>query len=342
MIGLTINGTVYQTDLEPSTTLAEYLRNHLGLTGTKIGCAKEQCFACAVLIDGVSVPSCTLPLEHLGQVEITTVEGLGGPDELNPLQEAFAEMQAAQCGFCTSGMLISAQGLLNRVRYPTNAEIKEGLASNLCRCGVYDRVRRAIKLTIGHIDVDHPFSYEMLSANLEHQPGPLSDSFKLNPSLDQWLAVKTEGVVELYSGKVEIGQGLKTTIAQLAAEELNLSLHQVRVVPANTAFSPQEGKTSGSRSTQTSGLAIQQAAAQARHTMLQIAHEHLEASVEPHQLDVVDGVITDPQSGKQTSYWEIQGDRPFGTSVAGQIRLKDPSSYTIIGSPAKRLDIYDK
>jgi nicotinate dehydrogenase subunit A len=148
-ITLTVNGVLYPLTVDPETPLLYILRNDLGLKGPKFGCGLEQCYACKVLIDGADVPSCKLPVQQAQGTQITTIEGLGTPDAFHPLQEAFIAEQAIQCGYCVSGMIIAAQGLLNRTRYPTDEEIRTALEGNLCRCGVYDRVRRAIKLRIG-------------------------------------------------------------------------------------------------------------------------------------------------------------------------------------------------
>ena len=148
-ITLQVNGQTYHLEIDPETPLLYVLRNDLGLKGVKYGCGSEQCGACKALVDGQAVPTCKLPVKNVVSAQIVTVEGLGTPDNLHPLQEAFIEEQAIQCGYCTSGMITAAQGLLNRTRYPTDAEIREGMAENLCRCGVYERVRRAIKLRVG-------------------------------------------------------------------------------------------------------------------------------------------------------------------------------------------------
>ena len=132
---LQVNGQTYHLEIDPETPLLYVLRNDLGLKGVKYGCGSEQCGACKALVDGQAVPTCKLPVKNVVGAQIVTVEGLGTPDNLHPLQEAFIEEQAIQCGYCTSGMITAAQGLLNRTRYPTDAEIREGMAENLCRCG---------------------------------------------------------------------------------------------------------------------------------------------------------------------------------------------------------------
>ncbi|MEZ4560046.1 MAG: (2Fe-2S)-binding protein [Caldilineaceae bacterium] len=146
---LHVNGRTVAVEVDPAAPLVYVLRNDLGLKSPKVGCNQEQCYACAVLVDGAAVPSCQLPVQQVAGLEITTVEGLGDAAAPHPLQEAFMEEQALQCGYCTAGMIMAAQGLLNRQRYPSDDDIREGLATNLCRCGVYERVRRAVKLRIG-------------------------------------------------------------------------------------------------------------------------------------------------------------------------------------------------
>jgi len=148
-ITLHVNGQPRPVTIDPETPLLFVLRQDLGLKGPKTGCRQEQCNACLVLIDGQAVPSCVLPVHQVAGAEITTIEGLAPAGTLHPLQEAFLAEQAGQCGYCLNGMIIAAQGLLNRTRYPTDAEIKTALSANICRCGVYKRIRKAVHLFIG-------------------------------------------------------------------------------------------------------------------------------------------------------------------------------------------------
>ena len=140
-----MNGVAREIDVPRRTTLLTALRDDLGLTATRYGCGAAQCGACYVLVNGRAVASCLLPVEQASGVEITTVEGLARDGELSPLQEAFVEEDAMQCGYCTSGMLISATALLERDPEPDEESIREALAGNLCRCGVYGRVIRAVQ-----------------------------------------------------------------------------------------------------------------------------------------------------------------------------------------------------
>lgn len=143
-IELRINGTTHAVDVAPSTTLLSVLRDDLGLTGTRYGCGVGKCGACFVIVDSRAVASCLLTAEQASRMEITTVEGLATTDALHPVQEAFIAEDAMQCGYCTSGMVISAAALLERTPHPTEAEVRESLSTNLCRCGVYGRAIRAV------------------------------------------------------------------------------------------------------------------------------------------------------------------------------------------------------
>lgn len=148
-IELRINGTTHAVDVSPTATLLSVLRDDLGLTGTRYGCGIGRCGACFVKVDDRAIASCRLTVEQATHMEITTVEGLAAGDALHPVQDAFVAEDAMQCGYCTSGMLISAAALLERTPHPTEAEIRETLATNLCRCGVYGRAIRAVQRAAG-------------------------------------------------------------------------------------------------------------------------------------------------------------------------------------------------
>jgi nicotinate dehydrogenase subunit A len=148
-IELRINGTTRSVDVPRSATLLSVLRDDLGLTGTRYGCGIGRCGACFVIAEGRAVASCLLTAEQAARLEITTVEGLASADALHPVQDAFIAEDAMQCGYCTSGMVISAAALLERTPHPTEAEIRESLANNLCRCGVYGRAIRAVLRAAG-------------------------------------------------------------------------------------------------------------------------------------------------------------------------------------------------
>jgi nicotinate dehydrogenase subunit A len=143
-ISIKVNGAMHSVPAEPDTPLLYVLRNDLGLNAAKFGCGLAQCGACTVLVDGNPVRSCATPIDTLGQSEITTLEGLGTIERPDPLQAAFMAEQAAQCGYCIAGMIMSAKALLERNPQPSEADVRQGLAGNLCRCGTHNRIVRAV------------------------------------------------------------------------------------------------------------------------------------------------------------------------------------------------------
>jgi len=141
---LTVNGRTHRAELEPRVTLLAALRDHLDLTGTKMVCDRGACGACTVLLDGKPALSCLrLAIEAQGR-EITTIEGLAAGDQLHPVQEAFIQHDAMQCGFCTPGLVLASAALLQQHPHPTPEQIRDGLAGNLCRCGTYPKVFEAV------------------------------------------------------------------------------------------------------------------------------------------------------------------------------------------------------
>jgi nicotinate dehydrogenase subunit A len=142
---LRVNGATRTASVEPDTPLLYVLRNDLELNGPRFGCGLSQCGACTVLIDGKPARSCVTPVAAVGKQSVVTLEGLGTREQAHPLQKAFIEEQAAQCGFCTNGMIMAAKALLDRTPKPTEAQIKKALAANLCRCGTHNRIVRAIQ-----------------------------------------------------------------------------------------------------------------------------------------------------------------------------------------------------
>ena len=145
MVKLNVNGAAHDVDVDPATPLLYVLRNDLKLNGAKFGCGLGQCGACTVIVDGEPVYSCLTPVVALQGRPITTVEGLGTAEQPGPLQQAFIDEQAAQCGYCIAGMIMRAQALLDRNPAPSDAEIRTRMEPNLCRCGTHMRILRAIQ-----------------------------------------------------------------------------------------------------------------------------------------------------------------------------------------------------
>ena len=144
-ISITVNGKQHNVVAEADTPLLYALRNDLELNGAKYGCGFAQCGACTVIIDGKAVRSCVTPVSAVAGKTVTTIEGLGAGGRLHALQKAFIDEQAAQCGYCANGMIMTAKTLLDKNPHPTEAQIRKAMAANLCRCGTHNRIVRAIQ-----------------------------------------------------------------------------------------------------------------------------------------------------------------------------------------------------
>lgn len=144
-LALNLNGARRSSPAAPETPLLYVLRNDLGINSAKYGCGVAQCGACTVLLDGQAIRSCAYPAGQAAQGNITTLEGLGTPERLHIIQKAFIDEQAVQCGYCIPGMIMSAKALLDRTRNPSEGEIRQAMANNLCRCGTHSRILRAIQ-----------------------------------------------------------------------------------------------------------------------------------------------------------------------------------------------------
>ena len=337
-INLKVNGKNHRVSVAPDTPLLYVLRNDLGLKGAKFGCGLNQCGACRILLDGQAVTSCRLPVKSVEGRDITTIEGLGTIDDLHPLQKAFIEEQAVQCGFCTPGMIVAAKALLDKNPRPSDEEIKAGMSKNLCRCGTQERVIRAIRRVCGR---------PAPAGTIRKEPDAASPStvelpkvLKDNPELDSWISISTAGTVTIYTGKVELGQDIRTSIAMIGAEELDVSLDRVRVVMGDTAQTPSEGYTTSSLSLETSGNAVRCAAAEVRHMALAAAQDQLAVPLE--NLTVADGTISDSASGRGITYWELLGGKKLNRTVSGSVRPKLPAAYQVVGRPTERLDLRTK
>jgi len=349
---LTVNGAERSVTCEPETPLLDVLRHDLGLAGPKFGCGVGLCGACFVLIGGRARSSCDLPVSALDG-PVTTVEGLSAGGRLHPVQQAFIDEQAAQCGYCTSGMVMAAVGLLRDRPAPAEREVCEALDGNLCRCGSHGRIIRAVlKAAEGTPAGEGP-----VPAPPSGSPGPaaaapavpsgapplpanLPADLAANPVLARWLDFGRDGEVTIRTGKVEYGQGIWTALAQVAAEELQVALARVRVAPVSTGTSPDEGVTSGSRSVQDSGSALRQVCAQARDLLLAAAASRL--GVSRPALTVADGQIRTAAGPTGLSYWTLAHpgmlDRPADVPVPS----RPPGEWSVAGRSAPRLDLPDK
>jgi carbon-monoxide dehydrogenase small subunit len=148
-VTVTVNGREESKEVEPRLLLVHFLRDTLGLTGTHVGCDTSNCGACTVLLDGESVKSCTVLAAQADGAEVTTIEGMASNGDLHPLQQAFWEHHGLQCGYCTPGMIMAAADLLQRNPHPSEEEVREGLAGNLCRCTGYHNIDKAVMAAAG-------------------------------------------------------------------------------------------------------------------------------------------------------------------------------------------------
>jgi carbon-monoxide dehydrogenase small subunit len=148
-VKLTVNGKVYEIDVQPQDTLLDVIREKLGLTGTKEGCGLGECGACTVIMNGKTVNSCLVLAIEADDKQITTIEGLAQGEKLHPIQQAFIDQGGLQCGFCTPGMIISAKALLDENPNPSEDEIRRGIAGNFCRCTGYTKIIKSIKTAAG-------------------------------------------------------------------------------------------------------------------------------------------------------------------------------------------------
>src|SRR5580704_16483994 len=362
---LTVNGAERGVTCEPDTPLLDVLRHDLGLTGPKFGCGMGLCGACFVLIEGRARASCDLPVSAVGG-PVTTVEGLADGGRLHPVQQAFVDEQAAQCGYCTAGMVMAAAGLLRDRPAPTEQEIREGLDGNLCRCGTHGRIIRAVQkaaeqMSGGPAVVPAPPAADVLvsqvpvaggavlvppSGSLVAESGiaagvsPLPADLAANPVLARWLDFSRDGEVMIRTGKVEYGQGIWTALAQVAAEELQVSLARVRVAAVSTSASPNEGVTAGSLSVQDSGSALRQACAQARDLLLDAAANKLGVAL--GELAVADGQIRAADRPTGLSYWTLAQPALLDRPAAQLVPSRPPDEWLVAGRSAPRLDLPDK
>jgi CO/xanthine dehydrogenase Mo-binding subunit/aerobic-type carbon monoxide dehydrogenase small subunit (CoxS/CutS family) len=356
-VTIIVNGTSREVAGDGATLLSA-LRDELGVTGPKPGCGEGECGACTVLIGRRAVPSCQVPAREAAGQRVTTAEGLAQDGLLHPVQQAWLEAGALQCGYCTAGWLTATAALLARVPRPTDERMAAEL-TNICRCGTYPRIRRAVhraaelmedpdQLRPGPAPVTAPaglpsppvpwdlartdpaaFTAAMpeglMTVAASDAAGAGQDGY-FGPN-DAWVHVGADGTVTAFSGKVEGGQGTRTALALLVAEELGVPVAGVAVVMGDTGVAPYDAGTFGSRSMPLATPALRGAAAAARRLLTQAAAERF--GLDPAALRAAGGMIAGPDGAPSVSYAElVAGQRrcepvPAETSVtpAGQWRV---------------------
>ncbi|HSC74330.1 MAG TPA: molybdopterin cofactor-binding domain-containing protein [Gaiellaceae bacterium] len=289
---LLVNGVEYDPAAGPAWTLLRVLRERLGLTAAKPGCGEGACGACTVLVDSQPVRSCVTTLEEIGARPVVTLEGLTPPGTLNPLQQAFLELNAFQCGYCTPGMIVSATALLAADSDPDEDAIAAALQGNVCRCCAYPRILRAVRRAaeLGAQPVVAPPARREPELGRPARPWDLvasseRDWFAVLPdglvavaeadstagrwstSAGAWIHVGFDGAVTAFTGKVDVGQGNSTALSLLVAVELGVELESVSLVMGDTDLCPYDEGTFGSRSMADAGPLLRAAAAAARRSL---------------------------------------------------------------------------
>jgi nicotinate dehydrogenase subunit B len=370
---LNVNGVDRELSLEPDRSLLQVLREELGLTGAKYACGEGACGACTVLVDGQPVRSCVTPIAEAAGRAVATVEGLARVGELHPVQLAFVETAAMQCGFCTPGMVMGAVALLERTASPGENAIREAMQGNVCRCCAYPRilqaVRRAAELAASEPpdlpasapapadaavralprprrpwDLTRPEDrdfFEVLPPGLivVVPPGAIPDAWSAYGGA--WIHAGADGVVTAFTGKVEVGQDNRTALSALVAADLGVPVSKVRLVMGDTDLCPGDMGTFGSRSVADVGVVLRAAAAAARRLLDQgvdPAAPRVEVVTAPAALRVVpEGLAPADRIGADDA---VTGARifPGDVELPGMLhgaRLRPPR----VGASLRSLDL---
>ena len=367
VIRIIVNDDVQELSLEPERSLLSVLRGELGLTGAKPGCGEGVCGACTVLVDGAPVRSCVLPAADVDGRSIMTVEGIAHEGRLHPVQRAFLEEGAMQCGYCTSGMILASVALLEEYPSPDEEQILPSLEGNVCRCCTYPRILRAIRRAAEPSPREDGSSWEVrgdptvLVAELQAPGGGpwdlvapderdyfdvLSDGLVVFLSPEQtprgvwsttngaWIHVGVNGIVSAFTGKVDVGQGNRTALSQLVAEELRVPIGRVRLVMGDTDLCPFDMGTFGSRSIPDAGEDLLATAAAARELLIASAAERW--NVDPDALVASDGRIGERGGDRSIAYGELlRGVRRVEAAV--DARLTSEAEWTTAGRPAPKV-----
>jgi isoquinoline 1-oxidoreductase len=363
-----VNGVAHRMAREPERSLLHVLREELGLTGAKPGCGEGVCGACTVLLDGEPVQACRVPVAEVAGRAVTTIEGLAPDGMLHPVQRAFLEAGAMQCGYCTPGMIMSTAALLAGEPDPDDAQIRSALAGNVCRCCTYPRILRAVHLAS---ELARGGEGGIRSEPLAASRDPATDSarprrpwdlvrpderdyFDVLPeglvvvveperpgaggwvtSAGAWIHVGEDGTVTAFTGKVDVGQDNRTALSLRVAEELRVPLAGVRLVMGDTDVCPFDMGTFGSRSMPDAGEHLRQAAAATRECLTGLAAARW--GVEAGGLTASEGRIGEPRGGRTAAYGElVAGMRRMEIAAPGAPLTPGPSER-IVGRPTSRL-----
>jgi nicotinate dehydrogenase subunit B len=396
-IAITVNGAAVQVTASADVSLLDVLRDELNCTGPKFGCGEGACGACTVLVGRRAVTACTTPAAQVAGERITTIEGLAEQGVLHPVQQAWLETGAMQCGFCTPGWLMATAALLIATPHPDDARIAEGLAGNICRCCTYPRILRAVHRAADLLG--HPGQLATVPATemppawgappppasgapppagglpataggLAATAAPLpwdqaakdaASFFELLPDGlvtvaatgesgahppggsgapdDAWVHVGADGSVTAFTGKVEAGQGTRTALALLVAEELAVPVGSVRMVLGDTDISPYDMGTFGSRSMPFASPPLRAAAAAAREWLLGAAARRLRIAA--GDLSMAGGLVAGPDGAPSVRYGELLAGLRHVELVPADRPVTPAPRWRSAGHPAPALGARD-
>jgi nicotinate dehydrogenase subunit B len=374
---LVVNGIERTVRRGSDWSLLEVLRDELGVTGPKLGCGEGVCGACTVLVGQRAVRACITPAAEAAGQRITTVEGLAEDGLLHPVQQAWLESGAMQCGYCTPGWLMATAALLVRVPHPDDARIAAELSGNVCRCCTYPRIRRAVRRAAElmedpeQLEPAPPPAAPATATALAARSLPWDQSAKDEEAFfgalpdglvtvvaaegeprqavagprpggwggpdDAWVHVGADGTVTAFTGKVEAGQGTRTALALLVAEELAVPAASVRVVMGNTDVSPFDIGTFGSRSMPYAAPPVRAAAAAARDLLRQAAAERF--GLPAASLTVAGGLVAGPDGAPNVGIGDLLTGVRRVERVPPDRPVSPPDAWRSAGHPARALGV---
>jgi nicotinate dehydrogenase subunit B len=357
-LAITVNGVVRELSADPDRSLLDVLRNDLGITGPKAGCEEGACGACTVLLGRRSVTSCTTQVSEAAGQRITTVEGLAEDGLLHPVQQAWLETGAMQCGFCTAGWLTATAALLNRVPHPDDERIAAELSGNVCRCCTYPRILAAVHRAAELMEQPELLEPDTASATAapdraaappdqdqdQHEDEGLTviadaigDGW--TSSSGAWLRVGPDGTVMAVTGKVDCGQGTRGTLALLIAEELHVRPGSVRLVMGDTGISPYDEGTFGSRAMPDVLPLLRRAAAAALRVLRTLAAERFGLPVS--DLTAADGRVAGPDGAPVATYGQLVAGAYRRETARADEQVTDAAAWRIAGHPARAAGALD-
>lgn len=339
MTTITVNGRPFEVDIDPDMPLLWVLRDVLGITGPKFGCATGMCWGCTVLVAGKARPSCTMKAGAAEGLDITTIEGI--PLD-HPVKRAWIEEQVPQCGYCQPGQILHAVSLLSENPDPVDEDIDRAMQRNLCRCGTYSRIKAAVKRAAHELRRIGTAG----TAAGTRPPGLPVESGDEGYIFNPFVRIDSDGIVTIIAKHFEAGQGAYTGLVTLVAEELDAHWSQVRLesAPADAAlynnlfFGPIQA-TGGSTAMANSYEQYRRAGASARAMLVQAAATAW--GVPAEEIDVKKGVVKHRASWRRAAFGQL-ARRAAAMTPPEEVRLKDPRLFELIGIQDGRVDVEAK